>query len=85
MKRLRSSVTLFGLGVALVVTGAALLVVGTGTVRGSDGDQTVDSTDPLAPFSDFACLDCHTSESALRELAVVPEEDAHKALSSGPG
>ncbi len=34
--------------------------------------------------TDAICLDCHSNEELLRELAVEEEEDA-EALSSGPG
>ncbi|MBL8131528.1 MAG: hypothetical protein JNL42_06695 [Anaerolineae bacterium] len=37
----------------------------------------------LEPFTDTACLDCHTNEAKLRELA---QEDAPaEAESEGPG
>jgi len=38
----------------------------------------------VPPFTDMACLDCHTDQPALVELA-LPEEEAESALSSGPG
>jgi len=34
-------------------------------------------------FTDVACLDCHTNEELLKELAV--EEEEPEVLSSGPG
>ncbi len=37
----------------------------------------------LEPFSDQACLDCHTDQARLTELA-LPEETTEE-LSSGPG
>ena len=35
------------------------------------------------PFTDQACLDCHSDEDRLMALAV--EEESPEALSSGPG
>lgn len=35
-------------------------------------------------FEDFACLDCHTDQQLLTELA-LPVENDHESLSSGPG
>lgn len=35
-------------------------------------------------FTDEACLECHTSEALLRELA-VEEEEVEEAPSEGPG
>ena len=37
------------------------------------------------PFTDQACLDCHTDQARLTELAVVEEEEPEESLSSGPG
>lgn len=36
----------------------------------------------VEPFTDFACLDCHTDEARLRELAV---DKVKETLSEGPG
>lgn len=38
----------------------------------------------VPPFTDTECLDCHTDQQALIELA-VEEENVHESLSSGPG
>jgi hypothetical protein len=38
----------------------------------------------VPPFTDTACLDCHTDQPTLVDLA-KPHDDAHEALSSGPG
>lgn len=35
------------------------------------------------PFTDFACLDCHTDQARLMELALPDEPE--ESLSSGPG
>jgi hypothetical protein len=44
-------------------------------------------TPVVPPFTDTACLDCHTDRPVLEELAVGAESDHHagEALSSGPG
>lgn len=54
-----------------------LLFPVTGVVSGSPSQD-------IPPFTDYACLDCHTDEGRLKELAVKPEEP-EEALSSGPG
>jgi len=38
----------------------------------------------VEPFTDVECLECHTDQDRLMELA-VEEEDKAAALSSGPG
>lgn len=38
----------------------------------------------VPPFTDTECLDCHTDQPTLVDLA-QPADDAHEALSSGPG
>jgi hypothetical protein len=37
----------------------------------------------IPPFVDFACLECHTDQARLLELAV--EEEETESLSEGPG
>lgn len=54
----------------------------------SDTAET-DTTDTdtavaMVEFTDQACLDCHTDEARLQELA-VEEEDEAESLSEGPG
>lgn len=61
---------------------------------GESSDQAADSTiadvaDSGASidkveFTDDACLDCHTNEEQLKELAVEEDNEA-ESLSSGPG
>lgn len=64
------------LGVAIFAAGIAFFVVGVRT----SGSST------KAEFTDTACLDCHTDEARLRELAPEPEvEEPEESLSSGPG
>ena len=36
-----------------------------------------------ATFTDFVCLDCHSNQELLQELAV--EEESTESLSEGPG
>jgi hypothetical protein len=46
---------------------------------------SAESGTPIAvvEFTDFACLDCHSDEALVKELAV--EEEEEESLSSGPG
>lgn len=43
---------------------------------------TIEPTPVVAPFTDQACLDCHTNQERLTELAV---EEEVVSLSEGPG
>lgn len=38
----------------------------------------------VPPFTDTACLDCHSDQPAMVELA-QPKDSGHGELSSGPG
>ena len=59
----------------VMIIGMAL--VGVGVLTASSDLQ-------IEPFTDQPCLDCHTNQSLLTELAVV-EEDVPAAPSEGPG
>lgn len=48
------------------------------------GVSETTTTVALVEFTDQACLDCHTDEGRLKELA-VEEEDIGESLSEGPG
>lgn len=77
-KRLASAL-FFAIGSVLVTSGIALLSLGTtGTVRAEPQLE-------VEPFEDFACLDCHTDQNRLNELAPPVEEEPEELLSSGPG
>ena len=77
-KRLVSAL-LLAIGSVLVTSGIALLSLGTtGIVR---AEPQLD----IEPFEDFACLDCHTDENRLNELAPPIAEEPEESLSSGPG
>ena len=52
-------------------------------IPAADDTETGDAVVAVA-FTDFACLDCHTDQARVQELAVEEEEDA-ESLSSGPG
>lgn len=78
IKRLIGTFSLL-FGVFLTVVGAALVLL-PGTT----------SADPMAqrePFSDTACLDCHTDQQRLEEITSENEADEPEeaSLSSGPG
>ena len=71
---------------ALVAGGALLMTVGIAMLSSSVGGVSISLASPnleIEPFEDFACLDCHTDQQRLTELAI--EEEAPEALSSGPG
>jgi hypothetical protein len=59
-----------------------VMLVGLGLV--AVGAVASTSSQP-EPFTDQACLDCHSDQARLMELAVVEEEEPEAALSSGPG
>jgi hypothetical protein len=58
-----------------------VMLVGLGLV--AVGAVASTSSQP-EPFTDQACLDCHTDQQRVAELAVVVEEP-EEGLSSGPG
>ncbi len=73
-----TGIALFSLGALLVSAGIGMLLFPvTGVVSGSPSQD-------IPPFTDYACLDCHTDEGRLKDLALKPEEP-EEALSSGPG
>ncbi len=77
MRQHRSIVALVTLGFSCLAAGTAALFF---TVSGPVLAQF-----EREPFTDQACLDCHTDQARLTELAVVEQEDEKEALSSGPG
>lgn len=70
--------TLFACGAALLLAGAGLLT------HPSPGVTFAEDMAEIEPFTDVACLECHTDQARLDELAVV-EEAPEEPLSSGPG
>lgn len=54
-------------------------------LENGDALLTSVSQTELAAFTDSACLDCHTNQARLEELALPPSDDDHESLSSGPG
>ena len=69
----------FVIGIAFTL-GLALIALGI-RANSLDSDNNPASHNE---FTDQACLDCHTSEALLRELA-VEEEEVETAPSEGPG
>ena len=63
---------IFLTGLSLIFSGLAF--IGTGLI----------SAQQTQPFTDDACLNCHTDQNRLMELAPKQEEVA-ESLSSGPG
>lgn len=49
-----------------------------------DTDMGTGAVIAQVEFTDQACLDCHTDQARLQELA-VEEEDEGESLSEGPG
>ena len=71
---------------ALVASGALLITAGIAMLSSSVGGVSISFASPgmeIEPFGDFACLECHTDQQRLSELAI--EEEEPEALSSGPG
>lgn len=70
--------TRFWLGMSMLIAGPIFFVVG---VKASSPKSTTHTE-----FTDQACLDCHTDEARLRELAVEEDKDEiEEAPSEGPG
>jgi hypothetical protein len=68
------------LSAILLTTGLAILVSFT------PGVISAETPDQREPFTDTACLDCHTDRAQLEELtASMADEPEEDALSSGPG
>jgi hypothetical protein len=76
---LMSRVTLL-VGALFTTTGVLLLAFATpGIASGTPAQE-------MEPFSDFACLECHTDRQRLTELAPAEAADEEaESLSSGPG
>ncbi len=62
---------------------ARALVADDADTTGPQATEAVDDITQVA-FTDHECLDCHTNETLLMELA-VEEDNAAEELSSGPG
>lgn len=69
----------FFIGIAFTL-GLALIAIG---VRANSLESN-NNPASHSEFTDQACLDCHTSEALLRELA-VEEEEVEEVPSEGPG
>ncbi len=69
----------FVIGIAFTL-GLALIAIGVRANTTDSGSQSASHSE----FTDQACLECHTSEARLRELA-VEEEEVEAAPSEGPG
>lgn len=85
IRQLRMTLTAGGL--ACIAAGLALFAVGTPGLTQDAGYRVRLPADfpNAATFTDTACLECHTNEQRLTELAVVPEDAEAEGLSSGPG
>lgn len=75
-----SAVAIFTIvGTVLMSLGFALFITTPTTVTFADDPKET------PPFEDYECLNCHTDQQRLQELAPDIEEEAESALSSGPG
>ena len=93
MRRRRDAI--WGISVALALLSVGLLACTPDKSAPTLEPQAIaaaNQTGDLAPVSapvelqapDIACLNCHTDQERLMELA-VPKEDTGEKLSSGPG
>ena len=72
-------ITLLALGLTSTAIGGALFMM-------VPAQQVVASLPAeTKPFTDNACLECHTNQKRLTELIPVKEEPEAESLSSGPG
>jgi hypothetical protein len=79
MKSYISSRVALVISALFTVSGVMLLAFATpGIVSGNTNQQ-------IEPFTDFACLECHTDQQRLTELAPAEQEEEAESLSSGPG
>ena len=79
MKSYRLPTAALIVGTLLTVAGSFLLLFASpGIVSGNTNQQ-------IAPFTDTACLECHSDQQRLTELAPAEEEETAESLSSGPG
>lgn len=79
--KIRHSFFFLVLGIALIGAGLMTQMVG---VAHANPPQKVSEPKPVVPpFTDIACLECHTDRDQLQILAV--EEEVVESLSEGPG
>lgn len=88
--RFRASLLFFVMGVSLIVAGIFTQVMGVAYASTFADDNGVRAsqnppqpTPVVRPFTDTACLECHTDQDAMKLLAVEREPD--ESHSEGPG
>ncbi len=79
--KFRSSLLFFIIGIVLIGTGILTQMVGVAHANPPKNDQ--EPKPIVTPFTDVACLECHTNQETLQSLAV--EEVVVESISEGPG
>lgn len=79
--KIRYSLFLMVLGISLISAG--LMTQVSGVVRANPVSGGNDRQPVVPPFTDTACLECHTNREQLQLLAV--EKEVVESHSEGPG
>ncbi len=79
--KFRHSLFFFIIGIVLI--GAGIFTQMIGVSYAQSPHQETDPSPVVPPFTDTACLECHTDQEALKTLAV--EEEVVESISEGPG
>jgi len=75
--------SLFFLIIGIVLIGAGIFTQMVGVVSAHSPQKAVEPSPVVPPFTDTACLECHTNQETLKTLAV--EEVVVESISEGPG
>lgn len=73
----------FFLILGIILIGAGFVTQMVGTAHAKLPQKVTQPNQVVPPFTDIACLECHTNQDQLQRLAV--EEEVVESLSEGPG
>lgn len=79
--KIRHSIFFFVIGIALI--GAGIMTQMVGIARANPPEKVAQPNQVVPPFTDTACLECHTNREQLQVLAV--EEVVAESHNEGPG
>lgn len=75
--------SLFFLIIGIVLISAGIFTQMVSVVSAHSSQQEAEPSPVVPPFTDTACLECHTNQETLKTLAV--EEVVVESISEGPG